>query len=154
MNKGLLSVFFLTAALAVGAQQPTSTPNELNSDASQDDILILVNLTAKELKFEAVPNPTVDFPGTPHRSTIWVTERQNLPDKVEPGVTYRNIGIQLRISSRFADIERIVKEALGEIPIADEPTAASIPRAPTLIAVAPPKPDPPRVRSRRRAARR
>ena len=154
MNKGLLSVFFLTAALAVGAQQPAPAPNDFNSDASQDDILILVNLTAQELKFDAVPNSTVEFPGTPHRSTIWVTQRQNLPDRVEPGVTYRNIGIQLRISSRFVDIERIVKEALGEVPIADEPAAANHSPAPVLLAALPPKSEPPRVRTRRRASRR
>jgi hypothetical protein len=39
---------------------------------------------------------------------------------VEPGVTYRNIGIRLKIVSRFADIERIVAEALGEVPVTDE----------------------------------
>ena len=126
MNKGFLSIFLgvivsLFASLATASQQPAATPDELNSDASKDDILILVNLTAKELRFDTVPDPKVEFPGTRHRSTIWVTQRQNLPDKVEPGVTYRDIGIQLRISSRFADIERIVKEALGEIPITDEP---------------------------------
>ena len=164
MNKGSFAVFLwvfilLLAALGAAAQQPTSTPNELNSDTSQDDILILVNLTAKELKFDAVPNTTVEFPGTRHRSTIWVTQRQNLPDKLEPGVTYRNIGIQLRISSRFADIERIVKEALGEIPVTGEPTTGTTPTqspnpAPALIAQAQTKPATPRIRPKRRVPRR
>ena len=129
MNKGLLSAFLSTLILAaahgVGAQQPTSTPDDFNSDTSKDDVLILVNVTAKELKFDAVPNPTVEFPGKRHLTNIWVTQRQNLPDKVEPGVVYRNIGIQLRISSRLADIERIVQEALGEVPVSDEPTTSA-----------------------------
>lgn len=83
-------------------------------DTSKDDILILVNLTASELKFDAVPDPKVGFPGTNERATVWVTDRFNLPERIEPGVTYRNIGMTLRISSRFADIEQIVREALGE----------------------------------------
>lgn len=125
MNKGFLSIFFSLAAFAILAsgQQPGPSPTteQFGSDTSKDDILILVNVTAKELKFDIVPNTTVEFPGTRHRTTIWLTQRQNLPEKMEPGVTYRNVGIQLRISSRFADIERIVQEALGEIPITEEP---------------------------------
>jgi hypothetical protein len=77
-------------------------------------------VTARELKFEAVPDPKVEFTGQPKRDTVWDAERQNLPRPVEPGVTYRNIGIQLIISSRFADIDRIVAEALGEVPITDD----------------------------------
>jgi hypothetical protein len=167
MNKGLLSGFLtilisLCAAGYTSAQQPaqTPTPDEFNSDTSKDDILILVNIKAKELKFDIVPNTTVEFPGTRHRSTIWVTQRQNLPEKVEPGVTYRDIGIQLRISSRFADIERIVKEALGEIPITDEPTTSSPPISsppnpvPTRVIETPTAPTAPPVAPPRRPQRR
>jgi len=39
---------------------------------------------------------------------------------VQPGVTYRDIGIRLTITSIFADIERIVAEALGEVPANDD----------------------------------
>ena len=77
-------------------------------------------MTAKELRFDVVPNPTVEFPGKPERDTVWDAERDNLPRPVEPGVTYRNIGIRLKIVSRFADIERIVAEALGEVPVTDQ----------------------------------
>lgn len=98
------------AAQQRSAQASSSTPN---------DIEITANVTARELRFEAVPNPTVEFTGQPERETVWEAERQNLPRPVQPGVTYRNIGIQLRISSRFADIERIVAEALGEVPVTD-----------------------------------
>ncbi len=86
-----------------------------------EDISITANVTAKELKFEVVPNPSVEFPGTFERENVWEADRQNLPKPVEPGVTYRNIGIKLRISSRFADIDRIVAEALGEIPVSNDP---------------------------------
>lgn len=153
MIKGLSSLLLSTLILCIGAsypaaaQQPTPTPDEFNSDSSKDDILILVNVKAKELRFDVVPNTSVEFPGTRHRSTIWVTQRQNLPEKIEPGVTYRDIGIQLRISSRFADIERIVQEALGEVPITDAstpsmalPTRSPAP-APAVVAKERPRPN-------------
>jgi hypothetical protein len=66
-----------------------------------------------------VPNPDVKFTGKPERKTVWDAVRQNLPKTVQPGVTYRNIGIRLKIVSVFADIDRIVAEALGETPITD-----------------------------------
>jgi len=84
------------------------------------DISITAHLKARSLKFETVPNPTVEFPGRPARDTLWEAQRENLPTPVEPGVTYRNIGIRLKITSVFRDIDRIVAEALGEIPVAEE----------------------------------
>jgi hypothetical protein len=77
-------------------------------------------VTADSLRFEKVPNPTVEFTGEPRRETVWESDRGNLPEQVRPGVTYRNIGITLRITSVFADIDRIVAEALGEIPLSDD----------------------------------
>jgi hypothetical protein len=126
-------------AVSVSAQQmngtgttppptrPNNSASEVSSqkDASQvspdsADIAITATVTAKELRFEIVPNPTVEFPGKPKRDTVWDAERDNLPRPVEPGVTYRDIGIRLKIVSRFADIDRIVAEALGEVPVTDE----------------------------------
>jgi hypothetical protein len=115
----------LTFVLQANAQQNppqnnSSTANKPAEEIQNADVLILANVTARELKFDVVPNPTVEFPGKPERKTLWEADRQNLPQTVQPGVTYRNVGIQLRIASRFADIERIVSEALGEIPIREE----------------------------------
>jgi hypothetical protein len=69
-----------------------------------------------------VPNPTVEFSGQPERRTVWDAERQNLPRPAQPGVTYRDIGIRLKITSVFADIDCIVAEALGEIPVSEDAT--------------------------------
>jgi hypothetical protein len=91
-------------------------------DVESADIAIIANITAAELRFDVVGDPSVEFPGQPKSQTIWHTDRYNLPDKIEPGVTYRNIGIRLKITSRLADIERIVAEALGEIPTAQDNT--------------------------------
>lgn len=113
----------LSACLAAAGQQQ---PSPVDADDGRDDLIFTVRLTAKELKMEIVPSPTVVFPGTHRRTTLWLTERQNLPDKIEPGVTYRDIGITLRISSRFENIDQIVREALGEQepPKPDEPKPA------------------------------
>ena len=83
------------------------------------DIAITANVKARSLVFETVPTPTVEFPGKPARNTVWEAVRENLPTPVEPGVTYRNIGIRLKITSVFRDIDRIVAEALGEVPVSE-----------------------------------
>jgi hypothetical protein len=128
------AIFLLWCGTSVKAQQTekqTGNPAvktseaQKNEDVREGDVVIIANVTAKELKFEVVPNTSVEFPGKPEeRKTVWEAERDNLPDKIEPGVTYRNIGIRLRIVSRFADIERIVAEALGEFPVDDSQNPA------------------------------
>lgn len=97
----------------------TQAPRAEESGA-QSDLSITARVTAESLRFERVPNPRVEFTGEPRRETVWQSERQNLPQQVQPGVTYRDIGITLRITSVFADIDRIVAEALGEVPATDD----------------------------------
>lgn len=89
-------------------------------DVQAADIAIIADIKAESLLFEAVPNPKVEFPGNQKLNTVWEAFRDNLPNPVQPGVTYRNIGIRLKITSAFADIDRIVSEALGEVPGVDE----------------------------------
>lgn len=110
----------LFGVLSISAQKNQNANQPTNPKTADDDIAIIANVRARELKIEVVPNTNVEFPGTHERKTVWEDKRQNLPRPVQPGVTYRNIGIQLRITSRFADIERIVAEALGEIPVTDD----------------------------------
>ena len=101
------------------ASSPSPNTNQQPVDEESADLSITATVTARELRFDAVPNPTVEFTGKPERRTEWSAERQNLPRPVEPGVTYRDIGIRLKIVSVFADIDRIVAEALGEVPTTD-----------------------------------
>ena len=150
-----LSVIFILCASAVGGAQPprpaspspaasptpastvpTQPSAETSSQASrvaedEADLAITANVTAESLKFDAVPNVTVEFPGRPRRETAWEAERTNLPRPVQPGVTYRDVGVRLKIVSVFADIDRIVAEALGEVPVNDDAQPA------------PPRPQPP-----------
>jgi hypothetical protein len=139
----------LCAAASSRAQTPAPSPAQARdaAPAAEPDISITAHVTARELRFEKVPNPTVEFPGKPERQTAWEADRENLPDEVRPGVTYRNIGVRLRITSVFADIERIVAEALGEVPTNDAPTVSTPPprvsdTATTPGATAPTRPAP------------
>jgi hypothetical protein len=90
------------AAVWMAAQlaQPAPTP----------DVAILANVRARELRFETVPNVNVTFRGT--GPTVWKSDRTNLPDPVQPHVTYRDIGIRLTITSTLPNIEEILDDAL------------------------------------------
>lgn len=125
MKKHLLpcGIFILLFALAAFSQPPAPTPpnqtknqTATEADEKNSDLVITANVRARELKVEIVPNKSVEFPGKGERQTVWEADRENLPEKVEPGVTYRDIGIRLRIYSRFAEIQKIVLEALDEQP--------------------------------------
>jgi hypothetical protein len=118
-------------------REPEVQLERLPPDPSVEDadIAITAQVKARSLIFEAVPNPTVEFPGQPQRDTVWEAQRENLPTPVQPGVTYRNIGIRLKITSVFSDIDRIVAEALGEIPVSDDKTIGVVPaKSPTNTA--------------------
>ena len=118
------------AATPDASQTATPSPSPAR-EVSEDeaDLAIIANVTARELKFDVVPNPVVEFTGKPERTTVWEAERTNLPRPVQPGVTYRDIGIRLRIVSVFADIDRIVAEALGEVPKPEDTPTTTAPPA-------------------------
>ncbi|HEX8738124.1 MAG TPA: hypothetical protein VF721_22510, partial [Pyrinomonadaceae bacterium] len=147
MKKHLLpcGIFILLFSLAAFSQTPAPTPqnqtkNQTTTDPDEknSDLVITANVRARELKVEIVPNPDVKFPGKPDRQTVWEADRENLPEKIEPGVTYRDIGIRLRIYSRFAEIQRIVLEALDEEPPATVVNQASPVETPENKALTPP----------------
>ena len=161
-----------SAPPSMPASDPLQTPRDGNqtppaSDISTDDadLAIEANVRARELRFETVPNASVEFTGKPRRETVWEAERENLPRPVRPGETYRDIGIRLRIISVFADIDRIVAEALGEVPVEDKREEASpasssspTPTPPTLTPTSAPSSTPeapasPALRTKGREAR-
>ena len=129
------------AASPQPASQPSPQPSTPSPQASSEtaarpaaqvsedeaDLAITANVTASSLRFDAVPNVSVEFPGRPRRETAWEAERTNLPRPVQPGVTYRDVGVRLKIVSVFADIDRIVAEALGEVPPSDDQAQPNAP---------------------------
>jgi hypothetical protein len=114
----IFSMVSLTPAIA--AQKPKqnrtaqSQTKESSREPTQDnaDISISGSVRARELRFEIVPNQKVEFSGTHKRDTESKDERKNLPESVQPGVTYRNIEIRFNITSMFSDIGRVVSELL------------------------------------------
>ncbi len=150
-----------TSTPAPTSSPAPSAPSATSSTASTaPDLSITARVTARELRFDVVPNPSVEFTGQPRRETVWEADRENLPRPVQPGVTYRDSGIRLRITSVFADIERIVAEALGEVPTTDDtpPVGESppLPDAAPSNQTTPPASTatPPATSAPRRAARR
>ena len=67
------------------------------------DVEIGAVVRAKRLRFERTPSEAeVSFPGESEADTDSHTERENLPDRVEPGVTYRDVRVRWLAGARFA----------------------------------------------------
>jgi hypothetical protein len=83
---------------------------EEGSDAPErPDIEITAEVKARELRFDEVPETEVHPPAQ--------TERKNLPEKVRPeheGITFRDIGVRLRIANELTVNEPDEWEELGE----------------------------------------
>ena len=69
----------------------------------QPDIEVVATVKSKRLRFGAPPEAEVTVHGSPGVESSVGTERRNLPDEVEPGVTYRDSWVRLRIAGRLPD---------------------------------------------------
>jgi len=67
------------------------------------DIKLTATVKARELRFDEVPGTEVRFWGHPDRNSVSETERENLPENVQQGVTYRDAVVRLRIASELLD---------------------------------------------------
>jgi len=65
------------------------------------DIAIDAGVRMRELRFEKVPDPEVNFRGNTGRNSVWTSRRANLPEEVEEGVDYRGAGVRLRIATEI-----------------------------------------------------
>jgi hypothetical protein len=63
------------------------------------DIEIGAVAKAKKLRFNSKPETKLEFPDSAETSGSH-TERKNLPDEVEPGVTYRDVEVRWRARRR------------------------------------------------------
>ena len=104
-------------------EEPTTAPDAMTAEETEGevdpdtaDISITATVRIRELRFDAEPRTHVEFSGEPERITEDTTERENLPDEVQPGVTYKNVVVRLTIASVFAEPERVVAEMLGAVP--------------------------------------
>jgi len=65
------------------------------------DVELLTGVRAKSLRFGVVPETEVSFEGEPGERSSSKTERENLPDEVKPGVTYRDVTVRWQARSRI-----------------------------------------------------
>jgi hypothetical protein len=67
----------------------------------EPDVEIAVSLRAEEVRFECKPEVEVvahaDSPATAESES----ERENLPDELEAGVTYRDFAVRWRVAARM-----------------------------------------------------
>jgi hypothetical protein len=79
------------------------------------DVDIQADVKAKAVRFNEAPETDVDFTAESVDRTREeqaeveagsATERENLPDEVEPGVTYRDVRVRWHAAARITDPER------------------------------------------------
>jgi hypothetical protein len=68
------------------------------------DINFTANVKARVLRFDEVPETEVRFRSNTELDSVSGTERKNLPEEVQQDVTYRDIGVRLRIAGELIDI--------------------------------------------------
>ena len=82
-----------------------------NPDRIEDaDVEIGASVKAKRLRFREKPTTQVELHGEVTEpeghwelETTSGSERQNLPDEVEPGVTYRDVRVRWRAAGRLRE---------------------------------------------------
>ena len=85
----------------------------------QPDVEIGAAVHAKKLRFRRRPQTEVEVHGESHIDdrladeidraeidTVSGSERENLPEEVEPGVTYRDVGVRWRAAAKIKRDER------------------------------------------------
>jgi hypothetical protein len=65
------------------------------------DIEIDATARARQLRFGRVPRTDVSFETEPEGESSSNTHRENLPDRVKPGVTHRNVRVRWRADARL-----------------------------------------------------
>lgn len=74
------------------------------------DAEVLTRVRAKELRFGRVPETKVSFEGEPAYESSSQVERENLPEEVEPGVTYRDVEVGWAARARAKMPERELEQ--------------------------------------------
>jgi hypothetical protein len=71
----------------------------------EPDLEIAGSVRADEVRFQCTPEVSVRAYANAPATAESVSERENLPDAIEPGVTYRDISVRWRASLRLDDPE-------------------------------------------------
>jgi hypothetical protein len=71
----------------------------------EPDVEISASVKADELRFECKPEVRVRAHSNHPARAETVSERDNLPDEVVPGVTYRDVAVRWRASVRLKGLD-------------------------------------------------
>jgi hypothetical protein len=69
----------------------------------EPDVEISAAARAQEVRFECKPEVRIAAYSDSPATAALDSNRENLPDKLEPGVTYRNFAVRWRLSARLND---------------------------------------------------
>jgi hypothetical protein len=69
----------------------------------EPDVEIAVALRADELRFECKPKVDVMAYSDSPATAEFASERENLPDNLETGVTYRDFAVRWRVAVRLKE---------------------------------------------------
>jgi hypothetical protein len=69
----------------------------------EPDVEIAAYARADEVRFECKPEVRVRAYANTPATAESVSERENLPDEVQPGITYRNVSVRWRLAARLND---------------------------------------------------
>ncbi|HYZ27491.1 MAG TPA: hypothetical protein VE570_00430 [Thermoleophilaceae bacterium] len=75
------------------------------SPRREPDVEIAARVRAAELRFECKPHVELGAHADAPAVAEHVSERENLPDEVEPGTTYRNVEVRWRLAARLEEPE-------------------------------------------------
>jgi hypothetical protein len=65
------------------------------------DISFTAEVGARELRFHDAPNTRVEFSGSPGHESASGSDRRNLPQRVRPTVTYRDVQVDYRLVAKL-----------------------------------------------------
>ena len=75
------------------------------------DVEIAADVKAAEVRFERKPEVTVKAYADPPGDAESSSERENLPDELDPGVSYRDVAVRWRAAAWLRDAERVDEDA-------------------------------------------
>jgi hypothetical protein len=66
------------------------------------DISFTAEVGARELRFHDAPETRVEFSGSPGHEPASGSDRRNLPQRVRPAVTYRDVQVDYRVAAKLS----------------------------------------------------
>jgi hypothetical protein len=69
----------------------------------EPDVEMRARVRAREVRFECKPEVQMGAYADSPAKAEHTSERHNLPDEVEPGVTYRDVEVRWRLAARLED---------------------------------------------------